>query len=276
MNNIYGTSSGAVSMGNARMSQVRDLNQRIKEHNDDIANQVTQAKDQIQTTDTIKTAKDTAQNLWTGANMPDKIKSYNEWSNAKTATNPTTQALSVKDKLFGKIETSAQTPESIPDTPPTTALAEGTGTGATVLEQNATADSKLADGLKGSAGLTEEGASKLGKLAGGAGVLASAAVGGMDLYNDFKGSPHLTGNNGWEKAGNLLQIGGSIGDVVGTVYPPAKLIGGILDLASGALNEVGEATDTTEADKEDAIQQTQTETQVEAPPPQTLTTGRVQ
>lgn len=274
MNNIYGTSSGAVSMGNARMNQVRDLNQRIKEHNDSIANQVTQAKDQIQTTQTIKTAKDTAQNLWTGAGMPDKIKSYNEWSNAKTATNPTTQSLSVKDKLFGKIETSAQTPESVPDTPPTTALAEGTGTGATALEENATADSKLADGLKGT--LTEEGASKLGKIAGGAGVLGSAAIGGMDLYNDFKGSPHLTGNNGWEKAGNLLQIGGSIGDVAGTVYPPAKLIGGILDLASGALDEVGEATDTTDADKEDAIQQSETESQVEAPAPETLTTGRVQ
>lgn len=274
MNNIYGTSSGAVSMGNARMNQVRDLNQRIKEHNDSIANQVTQAKDQIQTTQTIKTAKDTAQNLWTGAGMPDKIKAYNEWSNAKTATNPTTQSLSVKDKLFGKIETSAQTPESVPDTPPTTALAEGTGTGATALEENATADSKLADGLKGT--LTEEGASKLGKIAGGAGVLGSAAIGGMDLYNDFKGSPHLTGNNGWEKAGNLLQIGGSIGDVAGTVYPPAKLIGGILDLASGALDEVGEATDTTDADKEDAIQQSETESQVEAPAPETLTTGRVQ
>jgi len=276
MNNIYGTSTGAVSMGNARMREVRDLNQRIKEHNDNIANQVAQAKDQIQTTEAIKTAKDTAQSLWTGAGMPDKIKAYDEYRNAKTATNPTTQALSLKDKLFGKIETSAQTPETVPDTPPTTALAEGTGTGATALEENATADSKLTDGLKGTGALTEEGASKLGKLAGGAGILGSGAVGGLDIYKDFKGGAHLDGNNGWEKAGNLLQIGGSIGDVAGTIYPPAKLIGGVLDLASGALDEVGEATDTTEADKEDKIQQTETESQVEAPAPETLTTGRVQ
>jgi hypothetical protein len=51
-------------------------------------------------------------------------------------------------------------------------------------------------------------ASKVSGVIGKAGVLGSAALGGMDLYEDIKGGG-IQGNNNWEKASNLLQIGGT-------------------------------------------------------------------
>ena len=82
----------AVSMGNARMRSVRDLNERIRQHNTDIANQITSAKEQADTLQKITQAKDTAQQLWTGASMPDKVSKFNDWLDSKSKSNPTDQA----------------------------------------------------------------------------------------------------------------------------------------------------------------------------------------
>ena len=96
-------------------------------------------------------------------------------------------------------------------------------------------------------------------------------------YEDSKKDGHfeIAGNNAYEKAGNILQIGGGIADVVGVGFPPAKLLGGVLDLAATATNEIGESLDTTDTDKL-STEQTQETQQTEAAPAETITTGRVQ
>ena len=139
-------------------------------------------------------------------------------------------------------------------------MAEGSPSGASISEEGATAESRLTAGLKKSLPLTQEGETALSKAGRVAGGFGAAALGGLDIYNDFKtGSFKLAGNNNWEKAGNVLQIGGSVADLVGTVYPPAKLLGGILDLGAAATDEIGQATDNTSSQQDDALKQQETE-----------------
>jgi len=260
----------AISLGNARNQAVRDLNERIREHNTNIANQITQAKEQIKTADTIKQAKDTAQGLWTGAKMPDRIKAYKDYVNSKKSSNPTTQSENTtsENAQNNNPQDDATTPEQNPTDPPSEPVAEGSPTGESIGEEAEASTSRITNGLRKTGAFSDETLDTLGKVgekAGkGAGVLGAAAIGGLDIYQDFK-KGGLAGNNNWEKASNLLQIGGSIADIVGSVYPPAALVGGALDLTAGALDEVGEGEDTTEADKEDQIKQQETETEVAQP-----------
>ena len=139
---------------------------------------------------------------------------------------------------------------------------------------------------KGLGKLTEEGAdltmgglakSGLKKLGAGAGLIGEEVQGGLDLYDDFKGGKfHVDGNNNWEKAGNLLQIGGAVSDLVGLAFPPAKLLGGVLDLAASGVNTIGESEDTTASDKLTQLQQQQTEQTISAPQQEVITTGRTE
>ena len=132
----------------------------------------------------------------------------------------------------------------------------------------------MAKGLEKEGGEVAE--SAFGKAAGKVGVLGSAALGGMDLYEDIK-SKKIVGNNDWEKASNLLQIGGTVGDLVGSFFPPAKLVGGVLDLASGITDTVGEKLDEDkQADDLKTQQQEETEQTIAAPVQETVATGRVQ
>ena len=257
------SSMNAIALGNARRDAVRQRNEQIIQHNNDVANQISSLKDQQATVQSIIQAKDTAQALWTGAGLPDKIKAYQDYKASRSgATNPTSKS---ETNLQTEAERNnptnqATTPAQNPTEPPSEAVAEGSPSGASVSEEGATAESRLTTGLKNSLPLTEEGEtalSKAGKVAGGFGAVA---LGGLDVYNDFKtGSFKLAGNNGWEKAGNVLQIGGSVADLVGTVYPPAKLLGGILDLGASATDEIGRATDNTTTQQDDALKQQETE-----------------
>ena len=98
----------------------------------------------------------------------------------------------------------------------------------------------------------------------------------MDIYQDVKAGG-IAGNNNWEKAGNLLQIGGSISDIAGTIFPPAALIGGVLDLAASATDEVGEQLE--ESKEGDELKKQQADAQealVAAPVAQAVVTGDVQ
>ena len=258
----------AIALGNSRRQAVRDLNERIQQHNSDIANQISQAKDQVKTFDTIKKAQDTAQSLWTGSKMPDKIKAFNEYMSDQKASNPTTQSERTTADNVTEPNDVATTAEQNPTEPPAEPVGEGTNTGESASEEASTATSDIVDGLKNTGAVTEEGAEKLsqlasvgGKIAKGAGALGATAIGGLDIYNDIK-AKGLAGNNNWEKAANLLQIGGSFADIAGTVSPPAALLGGILDLTAGALDAVGEGEDTKETDDLTAQQQAETEKQV--------------
>lgn len=258
------SNQSAIANGNARLNSVRELNERIREHNSDVADQIQNAREQLKTANTIANAQNAGMALWKGSKMPDAVKAYKDYraknAGAKKGSNPTSDyENSNKPDTSGNVE-DAQTPAQTTDTPPAEPVAEGSTTGASISEDVEATGSKLTDGMPKGA-LTEAGESRLGKIAGAggevAGTLMSGAIGGMDLYNDIKNHT-ITGNNWEEKTGNILQIGGSIADVVGTFYPPAKLIGGALDLASGAISEVGEQLDTKDSDKLTQEQQSET------------------
>lgn len=282
---LYGTSANAVAQGNARNSAVRDLNERIRQHNTDVANKISQLKDQVSNTQQLKDLQQTGQALWTGKGMPDKVKAFNDYYTDKKASNPTTQS---------EITTrsSAQenpAPEGDAQTPADTdAEAPAESSAATETEEvsGATGDagevgaegSQLSGGIESAVG---KGSKIAGKFGEGAGVLMSAGAGAMDLYEDYEDSKRdghfeIAGNNAWEKAGNILQIGGALADVAGVFFPPAKLLGGVLDLASAGTDEIGEKLDDKPDRDLDAEQQQETEGQLSIPAGQTLTTGRVQ
>jgi len=288
---LYGTNSAAISLGNAQRQQVRDLNERIRQHNSDIADKFASLKSQESSADTLKQLKDTGTALWSGKGMPDKIKAYQDYRAKQSgkASNPVEEAettqregseLSLKQKIFGKQEVTS---------PPSETVEEG-GLGRSVEEAGESAAGDIGESLETATGGALKGALKseggevaetlmskglgvAGKTAGG---LFGAAQGGLDIYEDIQ-AKGIAGNNNWEKAGNLLQIGGAAADVVGMAFPPAALLGGVLDLASGAVDEVGEKLDEDkQASDLQTQQQSETQKEVVAPRTETVVTGRVQ
>jgi hypothetical protein len=265
MSDLYGTTNAlAIQQGNARLQEVRDLNERIKEHNADVANSIQSLREQAKTSETIQAVKDQGQALWAGAHMPSKIKAYNAWKASRNATNPTASAVKTQTQTVTKNTTPTTEPQETAG-PAEEAVEEG-GLGRSAGEAAESATKDIAKDLGGklkSAGagaVGEEVAETVGgKVAGLAGGLMGAAQGGLDVFEDIKAGG-IAGNNNWEKAGNLLQIGGSIADIVGMAFPPAALLGGVLDLASGATDAVGEKLD---ADKksEDLTQEQKQETE---------------
>ena len=265
MSDLYGTSSQAISMGNAQMSSVRDYNDRVREHNSNVTDTIQGLKEQEKTANTIQQVKDQATNLWTASDIPAKAKAYNDYFASRAAgtakaSNPLQNAQNtLRDAAKARVQSAGQLTSDISKSSPVLSDAN-----------------KLV-----TSGLAKEGenllaGTKLGAIGEKVGVLGSVAQGGMDLFDDIK-SGGIAGNNSWEKTGNVLQIGGTVADMVGTVFPPAKLIGGILDLSSGITQSIGDKLD---ADKQASDLKTQqaseTETTEAAPAQQTITTGRVQ
>lgn len=288
---LYGTNSAAISLGNAQRQQVRDLNERIRQHNSDIADKFASLKSQESSADTLAQLKETGTALWAGKGMPDKIKAYQDYraKQAAKASNPVDEAadtqregseLSLKQKIFGKQEVTSPPSETVEEGGLGRATTEATESAATDIGESleTATGGALKGALKTEGGevaetLMSKGLGVAGKAAGG---LFGAAQGGLDIYEDIQ-AKGIAGNNNWEKAGNLLQIGGAAADVVGMAFPPAALVGGILDLASGAVDEVGEKLD---EDKQASDLQTQqaseTEKPIATPQSQTVVTGRVQ
>ena len=291
---LYGTNGNAIAMGNARREQVRELNERIQQHNTDIANSISEQFDQKKTTDQIRDAQQKAQSLWTGAQMPDKIKKFNDWNAKRSAgtgkANPIANEASEQADRVSESGPPAEVETPEPQAPSADEISTRTGAASSEategLEDIAGKSSgAVADigeeaavaGLKsGAKSALKEGAiSGLGKVAGAAGGIMAAAQGGLDIYEDVKAGG-IAGNNNWEKAGNLLQIGGSIADIAGIAFPPAALLGGVLDLASAVTTGIGESEEEgKEAAEEKSDIQSQQEQQIAAPEQQTVATGRV-
>jgi hypothetical protein len=285
---LYGTSGNAIAQGNMRTQSVRDLNDKIRQHNQEVADRITGLKEQTKTADTIKEALDTGKTLWEGSKMPGAIKSYQDWkadqakgkakgSNPDTATNNTLR----ENATEGDPMRQAMGENDLRDAAGEEVRAEGSPAGASLSEEAesvAGSKGKLQNGVESllEDGLTEDGLSKLGKAAG---AIGGATTMGVDLYQDFKGGKgfHLAGDNWEEKAGNALSLAGSAADIVGTFYPPAAIIGGAVDLASSAFDAIGEKV-SEDKESDDLTQQQQQETmkEVSAPAQQTITTGRVQ
>jgi hypothetical protein len=273
MADLYGTNGNAIAMGNARMQQVRDFNDRVKQHNNDVIDKIQGLREQEKSANTIAEIKTQATNLWSAKDIPGKVAEYNKWKASRNAPNPTEGSVRRSRTL------PSQEPAPVESTTETTgeAISEGAPNAETVSEiasSSEGATGSVAKGLEKEGGEVAE--SAFGKAAGKVGVLGSAALGGMDLYEDIK-SKKIVGNNDWEKASNLLQIGGTVGDLVGSFFPPAKLVGGVLDLASGITDTVGEKLDEDkQGDDLKTQQQKETEQTIAAPVQETVATGRVQ
>lgn len=281
MNDLYGTSAQAISMGNARTQQVRDMNEKIRQHNSDVADKIQGLRDQEKSNATMLDIERTGKELWAGANMPNKVKAYQDWKAKRQASNPESNSNKNlgADAEEGNPMRQAMSESQLTDEAGQPPVNEGSPAGAGAVEETAEvsegAGSKLAKGMPGVAEMTEDGLSKLGKYAGVAGGLAQ---GTMDVMADFKGGKfHLAGDNTEHKIGGVLNLAGSIADVGGAVYPPLALVGGALDLASGAVNEIGDLV--SEDKQSDDLKQKQaqeTVQEVSVAPQPTVATGRVQ
>ena len=281
MADLFGVNGNAVAMGNARMQSVRDFNDRVREHNQNVTDQIQGLREAQKSADTIQAIKTQAVNLWTAKDIPGKVNEFNKYfadrsagraaaSNpvANTVNNLREQAGSATDGFLSQAKQSTQAVRE--------AVSEGANAAETVSDVAKTAESAVGKGLTTALSGAEGAASKVSGVIGKAGVLGSAALGGMDLYEDIKGDG-IQGNNNWEKAGNLLQIGGTIGDLAGTIFPPAKLIGGVLDLASGLTDTVGQKLDEDKQGSDLKTQQAQeTEKTIATPVAETITTGRTE
>ena len=334
MSDLFRTDGSAIALGNMRTQQIRDYNRSIKDHNDNVANTIAGLKDQAQNNQTIKTIQDTALNLWTGKDMPNRIKAYKDYRAAKT----TTPASPAEGGEAGLEEAPAAAPAAAPEEAPAAAPAEEEaeaeapapapaeeeaeaaqrapegpepepeaieedaqtddqttteaaadepidegspeGLGAVEEEESEGLGSRFTSGLSRATGFgkeaIEEGLEKAGK---GATALGALGIGGMDAYNEYKSlaaGKGLSGDNWEEKSANLLQMGGSVSDIVGLAFPPAKLLGGILDIGSGALDIAGQKI--AESDKEAKLSQEQTaetDTTIAATTQQSAVSGRV-
>lgn len=308
MGDLYGN-SGAIALGNMRTKMVRDMNEKVKKHNDTVQNTIQGLQDQASSAFLTKEIRDQALNLWTGKDIPGKVGEFNKYyadrasAKAKKA-NPveSTQENIAESDNAPKVE-DAMTPEQetgATDAPAGEPVNEGATQGESVAEVAESAEADVSKGLEaslsGAESVAKSGGEAVAKsvgekasgLLGKAGVLGSAALGGYDLYEDIK-HKKIEGNNTWEKASNLLQIGGTLGDLVGTFFPPAKLIGGVLDLASGVTDSVGEKVEEDQKSKDlkaeqqketqkstSVAQQEKTTPSLIATTALTATTGRVQ
>ena len=296
---LYSGDTQAIQLGASRRREVSDLNERIKQHNNDLADQLSSLQSGIKTQATIQQGIQTAQGLWGGSGMPDKLKAYQDWRAGKTGgTNPTSGATRTQTGatagedltdsnqakgLFGKGVKTGGGVETI-DTSNIEVTAKDydrAGNEVTQGESLAETDNSLGGALKSgisrvtgvSKGALEEGLETAGK---GVTGIGAAGIIGEDLYSDFKKGGWASMNTG-EKIGNVLQIGGAVSDIVGMAFPPAKLLGGVLDVAAGVTDIASEQVAEGTKEKEAATtEQSQLEQGVGQAEVQTQVTGRTQ
>jgi hypothetical protein len=264
---LYSSDFAGIQEGNMRTKSILDANRAVQEHNKSLGEQMTSLKSQQKTADVLEQTKDATQGFWAMGKLPDATKAWKSWSSGETnfRGNPTTTA----QKSFSDTADAVQAADKSDDIK-MKSLGDG-------IFESAESDAQTALSEGGSGGL--KGLGEFADIASkGVGALAAGAVGGYDIYEDFAGGKgfHIAGDNWASKASNLLQIGGAIADIGGTVFPPLALIGGVADIAGGIAGEIGEKIDEgKEKSEDDKVQQENTEQQqavgVQAP----QVTGRV-
>jgi len=265
---IHSNDAGDISAGNMNRNSMIQYQQAVQDHNSQIAKNIVDLKSNLTNNLSQMSEADTLNSIHSGIDgylgvhgVKSGLKSYKEWSQArnsksnalKSKINESSGGVSGDISVGVDANASPQVTEPPNSTtePPVTASPEGTSATPSsntnpTAEEHASitvgnegkgeSGSLIHKGLKSVTGLSDETIDKVGK---GAGALGSAVTGGIDLYDDLKAGK-VAGDNGWEKAGNITQIGGAIADVVGVAFPPAELVGGALDLVGGALDGIGE------------------------------------
>ena len=267
---LYSSDVGAIQEGNMRSQAVVDANAGIQQHNNDLGVKIAGLKSADKQADIMEGGKDMFGGFIATGKIKGKVDAYKNWTAERNAPNPTTQA-------NNKVSDGA-TNESAPSTtedPPSKLKDEGDGVFSSSEElegQSQGVMSRAKSGIKNALGVSEESVDAVGK---GVGEIASVGMAGLDIYKDIKAGG-IAGDNWASKTSNILQIGGAIADVGGTVFPPLALLGGALDIASGVGGEIGDLLDSKKQDQStSALQTSQTQAPVvqEASAPET--TGRV-
>ena len=251
---LYSSDVGAIQEGNMRAKGVMDANQKIKTHNDDLAGQIAGLRSQNQTSDVLEATKDATSQFWATGKVPSQVKAFQSHldKGGTLFSNPTTQAQQTSGGAdVGEVGETGSASRDIGDLE---------DVGDDVFE------SGEGEGL----------ASKIGSKIG---TLGSVGVAGLDIYKDIeslKAGKGIAGDNWASKTSNLLQIGGAIADVGGTVFPPAALLGGAVDLVGGAFGEIGDFLDSGKQDKAaDQLKTQETEAPIVAQTTDPASTGRV-
>tara|TARA_R110001606_G_scaffold7782_3_gene34046 strand:+ start:813 stop:1607 length:795 start_codon:yes stop_codon:yes gene_type:complete len=246
---IYSNDSAGIQQGNMRTRSVMDANQAVSNHNDKVANDISNLRGQQQTSQILDATKNATSQFWAAGKVPEQVKAFNQWNKAPTATNPVSQAQGAAADI--------KSPSAAFEAPKTTTgVPELKDTGDGVFES----ETSLSTATTTADDVAEDVGSKLGK---GVGTLGSVATAGIDIYQDYnslKAGHGIAGDNWASKTSNLLQIGGAIADVGGTVFPPLAMVGGAVDLIAGGFGELGDvlsAKKTSAAD--DATQSKETQ-----------------
>lgn len=269
---LYSADVGAIQEGNMRSKAIMDSNNAVREHNNALAGQIASLKSSQRTGDVVEGLKDAIGGTIATGKIAGKVQAYKDWTANQKASNPTTQA---KNELSETADKSATAPPTTED--PGGKLVP-TGEDGVFTSEGNVADaqkgalSRAKTGIKNALGVSDEAVDSIGK---GAGEIASVGMAGMDIYKDIKAGG-IAGDNWASKTSNVLQIGGAIADIGGTIFPPLALLGGVLDIASGVSGEVGDLIDSGKQEHDtDKLQQQQTEqtqTQTLSAP---ASTGRV-
>jgi len=266
---LYSADLGAIQEGNMRSQAVMDANKKVKQHNDNLAGQIQNLKTAQKTGDIEEGLKDAVGGYIATGKIKGKVQAYKDWTAKQKASNPTTQEDN-KMQENTENESGAETTEE----PKSTLKDTGDGIFVEDGEEAEGVMSKAKTGIKNALGVSDEALDVAGK---GIGEIASVGMAGMDIYKDFQGGKfHIAGDNWASKTSNVLQIGGAIADIGGTVFPPLALLGGAVDIASGVAGEIGDLIDSGKQEHDtDKLQQQETqqqETMVQQGP---VSTGRV-
>ncbi len=263
--------SDAISQGNARTSQIDDLNEQIRANN---ATKIQNAKDAIkQNVSTDKEMgllagiKDAVGEGGALANVQGKVKDYQKavaklGEGGKPPITPSDPDTTKTPAGYTDEEWDVLGAE--PSSKPAAAITTSEGT----LAEGETVLSKGAGAAKGAGAVGEElstGARVAGGIGRAAGTIGALGTAGLDIAEDFKsatsGGSLIAGDNIGEKIANIGSIGGAALDMLGFVpgFQLAGVIGAGLSAASGVLEASSEAVHTASqiADDKNATPPTQ-------------------
>ena len=274
---LFQADAGAISSGNMRNQAADSVNEAVQFHNSELAKQAQgirqAASDALSQQRTEQGISNIMSGFMEARGLKSGIQSYKDYvaQGRSKAAALQEKAASLQNQMgntgaeIRNNPAPAEEPvvEARPNTteePNATATPEGPAAQGTA-DPNPTAaehgaitageedtgktGSMFHNGLKRVAGISDEAIDRVGK---GVGAIGSAAVAGVDIYNDVKKGK--LGDNGWEDVGQVAQIGGAISDVVGSAFPPAELLGGALGVVGGIFSDIGEAVEGKKKDAE--------------------------
>lgn len=271
---LFQADAGAISSGNMRNQAAESANEAIQFHNNELAKQAEGIRkasaDALSQQRTEQGISNVMSGFMEARGLKAGIQGYKDYvaQGRSKAAALQQKAATLQDQVGAEIrndpapaeEPTAEARPNTTEEPNATATPEGAAAQGTA-DANPSAEEHTAitageedtgktgslfhNGLKRVAGISDEAIDRVGK---GVGAIGSAAVAGMDIYNDVKKGK--LGDNGWEDVGQVAQIGGAISDVVGTAFPPAALLGGALGVVGGIFSDIGEAVEGKKKDAE--------------------------